>query len=354
MEISYTVKMADSGRPVYQILMERLHFSRLLIKRVKLHGRMEIDGKPELMKTTAQSGQKIAVFYTDPAGEVNKPIEAQPDIPILFQDEWFIICNKPANLVTHPTYLHHANNLTARLCSDLLHPVNRLDRDTSGLVILAKNGYAHHALTTVSIAKRYLALVHGTHVPDAGEISLPIARSPGSIILREINASGQTAISRFICLKRWPAAQVSLLEYTPVTGRTHQLRLHSLMSGWPIVGETLYGCNRFYPGWPRLRPLFARADAKLKDEAYEGEFLVPREKIGDLAELCPAYFDRDLCLRWDESMPRQALHAYKLEFVHPLTGEKIAVETALPDDMSHTVDRLNDFTACHSCPNTIG
>lgn len=365
MRLTYTVTEAEQGWPAYRVLMERLGVSRLLVKRIRLEGSLTADGEPLWMKHQVRAGQLLEARYIDPRGEVEGNLAAPPDsgIQILYQDDWLLVCNKPPQLVTHPTYLHQTDSLTVQLAAETLHPVNRLDRDTSGLVVLAKNGYAHHLLAQQQFHKTYLAWVHGCSMPSEGVIDLPIERAPGSIMLREINPAGKEARTHYTALRRWPQAQVSLLQYRLETGRTHQLRLHSFAAGWPLVGETLYGCNRWFTDWPLLKPLQeVKAEARghavsrescsssaedtagvdLPGASYQGRFRAPRERIGDEASKRPAWADREQCLHWDLLLPRQALHAWYVAFRHPWTGEGLEFYAPLYPDLLVLQRNLGD------------
>ena len=212
---------------------------------------------------------------------------------ILYEDDFLLIVDKPSNLPVHPSILHYEDSLSNAVKYhfdkiDLykkIRPVNRLDKDTSGIVIFAKNEYIQECLVKQMkqnvFKKKYLAVLSGILEKDSGTISAPIARKNNSIIEREIREDGDLAISHFKVLERFN--NMTLVEYTLETGRTHQLRVHSKYIGHPIVGDSLYGLQS---------PLISR----------------------------------------------QALHAYEVSFVHPINKEKMLIHSNLPDDIKKLVN----------------
>ena len=168
-----------------------------------------------------------------------------------------------------------------------VHLVNRLDKGTTGLMAAAKNAYVHDRLRkqlhTADFRRTYLAVCAGEPEKRAGRIELPIGRAPASAIKRQIDPDGKPAATDYRVLGR--AGKFSLVELTPLTGRTHQLRLHMAAIGCPLAGDWLYGME-----------------------------------------------DRAL-------IPRPALHAYRLALTHPVTGERLALEAPLPEDMRKLLER---------------
>lgn len=346
-KLSHLIEKDEAGLTARQVLQTRLGCSGLLIKHIRLTGRLLLEGKPARMIDPVEAGQALVAEWSDAADELLE-IEGTADCPLLGRDEHFVVVAKPPYLVTHPTYLHQANSLTQRVGEGLLRPCMRLDRDTSGLVLLARSGYAHHRLTQTGFGKRYLAWVHGVVEPDEGLLTGPIARAADSIMLREVSECGQPASSRFRVLTRWKKARVSLLEYELLTGRTHQLRVHSLYAGWPLLGETLYGAGRFEKDWPLRRPyqlpdplrvpepsacLSESANDLGKGHRYQGPYNLAKARYGDLAALKPVNWDPQRALHWDQVISRQALHAHRLDFVHPWTGEPNRFICPIPRDL---------------------
>ncbi len=142
-------------------------------------------------------------------------------IDFIYQDDWLVILNKPAGIVVHPTYRHETGTLTDLLSEQPLHPVSRLDRDTSGLVMIARNGHAHYVVMQQPMKKTYLALVHGRMPERQGLIDAPISRDPDRIIKRRVDPSGAVARTLYREVHYFPAAAVSTVEFELLTdGRT--------------------------------------------------------------------------------------------------------------------------------------
>ena len=230
--------------------------------------------------------------YEDDAGLLNK----DPEIPILYEDEWIAVCVKPAGVVTHPTHGHLDDSLLTRLSDSTLHPVMRLDRETSGIIVIAKNGYAHDLMTREKMEKRYKAVVYGRFDPKEGIINKAIKRRPNSVMIREVSPDGHPSVTRYKELDYFPARDISLVEFKLETGRCHQIRVHSLSEGHPLVGDGLYGPN-----------------STDNPSDIEGS--------------------KEL----DALVGRQALHAYYLSFNHPVSGEKMEYKTDLPEDMMRLI-----------------
>jgi len=223
--------------------------------------------------------------------EDSSNILSNPNISlnILFEDEFLLIVDKPAGIPVHPSILHYEDSLSNGVkyyfekigLKKKIRPVNRLDKDTSGLVIFAKNEYIQenliYQMKTKEFQKEYLAIIDGCFLEDSGTINAPISRKLNSIIEREINfENGQTAITHFKTIKKY--TNYSLVNFILETGRTHQIRVHSKFKSHPLLGDSLYGTK-------------------------------------------------------SNNINRQALHAYKLSFIHPISKSKIVLEVDLPDDM---------------------
>ena len=215
-------------------------------------------------------------------------VPTKMSLDILLEDEALLIVNKPAGIPVHPSQNHYTNSLSNGVkyyfnqnnINKKIRPVNRLDKDTSGIVIFAKNEYIQEALVKQMknnyFKKEYVTVLEGNLNKKSGTINAPIARKPGSIMEREISKVGETAISHFELLENYK--DYCIVKYTLETGRTHQLRVHSKHIGHPIVGDTLYGNS-------------------------------------------------------SSLIARQALHAYKISFIHPLSKKQIILQAPIPDDM---------------------
>jgi 23S rRNA pseudouridine1911/1915/1917 synthase len=231
--------------------------------------------------------------------------EAMP-LDILFEDDDFIVVNKPAGLVVHPTYKHQSGTLMNALlwhARHWRHPqrpslVGRLDKLTSGIVLAAKTSRMHtslqRALATTVGEKDYLALVYGRVTIARGTIDLRLARDRAD--RRRVVASttdGSPSVTRFerLARVRAPGVGLALLRCRLVTGRTHQIRVHLAATGWPIVGDPTYG----RAGW-----------AQVTDPVLSAAL---------------------------HALPRQALHAWRLAFPHPLTGHAVRIEAPVTPDV---------------------
>lgn len=193
-------------------------------------------------------GDEIAVRIEENTPDF--PAEDGP-LSILYEDEAVIALDKPAGMLMHPSFNRNEGTLANRLlgyyrrtgqrCA--IHPVSRLDRDTFGVVLLAKNAHTHailcKAMQQSRVQKTYRALVYGASMADGGVMDYPIARSAPDSLLRCVRADGKPSVSDFKVLERRPPC--ALLRLTPHTGRTHQLRVHCAHEGFPIVGDVQYG-----------------------------------------------------------------------------------------------------------------
>lgn len=323
MELNYEVQSEDNGQRAVDVLTRRTGMSRLMAKKIRLYGELLCNDRHHRMIDPVFTGDRIVARYQ--AGEAGLPQHLQageadqdgrlqigryqpdalrnvPGVAVRYLDDWILLAVKPAGMVTHPTYLHETGSLTDLLADKPLHPVSRLDRDTTGIVLIARNGHAHHVISRHAMKKTYLALLHGRFPAAGGLINAPIQRFPGSIMLREISRSGAPARTIWRELRYFAASDVSLVRFELLTGRTHQLRLHSQVSGCPIVGETLYG----------------------------------RVTVPDRQERA-RYLDS-----WDLMAGHQALHAAGLRFFHPVSGKAMQITAPLPAEFRQLLTALRD------------
>lgn len=220
-------------------------FSKRLGKKVKLYGKFYLNNIEVRNYVEIKKGDLLRIEYHE---EINDdiPISTSP-IEIVYEDNFLLIVNKPLNLSVHPSIKHYEDNLLSRLKNYFLitninsnpHIVNRLDYATSGLLVVAKNGFIHHQMTETSIDRKYLAKVHGLLKEKEGIIDYPIERDPTSTIKRMVRDDGLKSITKYQVLKELD--NLSILKITLVTGRTHQIRVHLSYLGHPIVGDVLYG-----------------------------------------------------------------------------------------------------------------
>ena len=297
--------IAEGGQRLDKALAEASGLSRERIKALMGEGRVLLGGKPAAqasVKPAAGTAFEIRVPAVAPA-------EAQAqDIPltIVHEDADLIVIDKPAGLVVHPA----AGNLDGTLVNALLHHcagqlsgiggvarpgiVHRIDKDTSGLLVVAKTDAAHEGLARQfadhSIERAYLAVVAGLPLPRAGTVQGWIGRSDHDrkkmAVLHELNKRGKHAVTHFKTLETFAGA--ALVECRLETGRTHQVRVHMASLGHPLLGDPVYGRTP-----PRLRPILTQLH-----------------------------------------FARQALHAAVLGFIHPVTGAQLRFESTLPADMT--------------------
>ena len=230
------------------ILRRELGMSSGLASRLKFGHSYTVNGQPVFTNFIVHPGDEICVRLDEP--EPDYPAEDGP-LTILYEDEALIALEKPPGLLMHPSFSRNEGTLanylagyykrTGQRCA--VHPVSRLDRDTFGVVLLAKNAYVHELMRRQhaggGMEKTYHALTCDIPDPPEGEIDAPIARVPGDSLLREIRQDGKPASSRYRVLEA--RAGCAKLELSPLTGRTHQLRLHCAYLGCPILGDPQYG-----------------------------------------------------------------------------------------------------------------
>lgn len=274
---------ARAGR-LSSFLKEEMAMSTGLVNRLKWHEKILVNGKPEHTDFAVQPGDTITVLMDGPA--VEYPAE-QGSLTILYEDEHILAVDKPAGMLIHPSRSRNSGTLanfvagyyekTGQNCA--FHPLTRLDRDTFGAVLLAKNPHISARLQSGDLRKTYHAVTFGGPVADSGIIDAPIARKPLPSLLREIRNDGKPSVTEYRVLER--KEKLCKLELHPITGRTHQLRVHCAYKGFPIVGDPQYGT---------------------------AESMTFSENLGITTQL--------LC-------------AKKLEFMHPVTGAPMIIESKM-------------------------
>ena len=238
-------------------------------------------------RTNVNIGDKLVIDFNYDEDNSNI-VPKEMNFEIIYEDEWLLVVNKPSGIAIHPSILHFDNSLSngVRFYFDKIglkkkiRPINRLDKDTSGVVIFAKCEYIQECLTKSKINKEYICLCSGMFDKKEGTINLPIARKENSIIERCINENGKKAITHYKILKEFENYSLVLCKLE--TGRTHQIRLHLASIGHPILGDTLYG--------------------------------KPSKLIA-----------------------RQALHSYKTEFLHPINKNKMQLISPIPQDIKKNI-----------------
>lgn len=279
MHLEHNVTEEENGQRAVDILLDKTGISRQMSKRIRLYGTLTRNGAAHRMIDPVFSGDRLVAHLPD---QESAKLNDQHGIQIVYSDDWLMIADKPSGLVTHPTSFHQPDSLLTRLSSGHLHPISRLDRDTSGLVLIGRNSHAHYLMSKTKVHKEYLAVVRGCPEPHNGQINAAIARAPGSIIARQVAPSGAEAITEYRVLRHFPESDCSLLAVRLLTGRTHQIRVHMQHIGHPLIGETLYSGKEPHP--------------------------------------------------YDEKIKRQALHAYRLSFIHPIFQNELTVRVRPPAD----------------------
>jgi 23S rRNA pseudouridine1911/1915/1917 synthase len=298
-------------------------YSRATVRRAIDAGHVRVDEAASKASLRLKAGGRVVVQQMDVPREGPAPQEIP--LTILHEDDAIVVVNKPAGMIVHPAkghwegtlasaLAHHFGQLSGRGGPSRPGIVHRLDRDTSGVIVVAKNDQAHDALAAQfksrQVEKVYLAIVAGVLNYDRDVIDEPIGDHPThreKKAIRREDASARPAVTAYEVLERF--AGYTYIRAMPKTGRTHQIRLHLAHVGAPVL------CDRLYGGRARITELE----------------LIPREKIGqDMRETAG----------WPVILERQALHAHRLTFTHPTSGERVTFEAALADDMGATLVTL--------------
>ncbi len=250
MQLCFTVPATADG-VLLRTFLRQCHVSSELSRAVKFRGGGYFaDGVPILANRPVTVGQCIS-FALPP--ELTEGASPEPELTptILYEDDFAIVLNKPAGIAVHPTLNYGSGTLAngyaalmlSRGESPVFRAVNRIDKDTSGLVLAAKNAYAAPLLAQ-NVTKQYVALAQGALPLGKGVIDAPLGRQGDSIIGRCVRADGKPSCTEYEITQYASAADVSLAQCTPVTGRTHQIRVHFAHIGHPLAGDDLYGGSR--------------------------------------------------------------------------------------------------------------
>lgn len=224
-------------------LLGELKMSSSLMNKLKWGDALQVNGVPQRTNYPVRIGDRISVRLDEEEPEY--PAEDGP-LTILFEDDWLLAVDKPAGMLIHPSRSCFSGTLANFVAGyyartgqkSAFHPMTRLDRDTFGVVLLAKNAYVHTLLQNVKAQKTYHALTYGGPEEETCIIDAPIARKPLPSLLREIREDGKPSVTRYQVLER--NGKLCKLALEPVTGRTHQLRLHCMHMGFPILGDPQY------------------------------------------------------------------------------------------------------------------
>jgi len=320
---SMTLPVGDdcAGQRADRVLAQLSGLSRMRIQALLEEGRVTLNGKPT---TDASRKVRAGDVYIVSVPPPEKAVPEAQDIPlaIIFEDDDVIVIDKPAGFVVHPAPGNRDSTLVNALlahCGDSLSGiggvarpgiVHRLDKDTSGLIVVAKNDAAHQALSAQfagrSLSRTYHALVWGSLSPQSGSFDGPIGRSSRDRKKMAVTARGKEAVTNYRVLKDYGVA--SLVECKLETGRTHQIRVHLAHSTHPVVGDQTYGSARL-----KRKIAAATTDDQRRAKKIQEELL---------------------------KFPRQALHAMELHFIHPRSGKMRKFASKLPADMQRLIKIL--------------
>ncbi|WP_214823277.1 RluA family pseudouridine synthase [Exiguobacterium sp. s28] len=276
-------RVAGANVPLRDFLMTDCGISRKMLTQIKQGGLILVNGKPRTVRYDISEGDDVTVHFP-----VEQPAEtmvrSSRPLTILFEDDYLLAVDKPAGIATIPSRLHPDDTLANAVLGyyeriglqSAIHVINRLDRDTSGVVLFAKYAYVHHRFSklqqTGGLSRTYLALVEGEVSPQT--IDAPIGRAPDSIMERIVTADGQHAVTHILEVE--PHEAYTALTIALETGRTHQIRVHLRHIGHPLLGDTMYGGKTV--------------------------------------------------------LDRHALHSASATFCHPMTGERLVIEATYPHD----------------------
>ena len=290
-KLLFTISAKDTNLTIKEFLKRKGFSSQNIIELKKMHRSILINDQWMHMNYKLKQEECLLIHIQEEESNT-KILPMDLPFPILYEDEDLVVINKPANMPIHPSQNNYDNTLanaaayyyeTLQNTPFIFRCINRLDRDTTGLTILAKNMYSANVLAGQmqrrEIKRLYLALLDGTLDKKYGTVRLPIGRKSGSTIERQIDIEhGDTAITHYCRLKEWK--DYTLAAFQLETGRTHQIRVHMASLNAPLVGDTLYN---------------TKTSATI--------------------------------------LSRQALHAYRISFTHPVSGQKMKFTAPIPEDM---------------------
>ncbi len=241
MELTHTARR--DGR-LSSFLRQELGLSYALMNKLKWQDKLFVNGVPRRADYPVAPGDVICVPLEEPVPDY--PAQDGP-LTVLYEDPYLLAVDKPAGMLIHPSHSRNTDTLANFVLGyyqktgqqSAFHPLTRLDRDTFGIVLLAKNAHIHTLLQRCNVEKTYHALVLGGPQADSGTIDAPIARKAPPSLLRYVHPSGKPSVTNYTVLER--GAGITKLALTPVTGRTHQLRVHCAHMGFPILGDPQYG-----------------------------------------------------------------------------------------------------------------
>ncbi|MDR7072035.1 RluA family pseudouridine synthase [Fictibacillus barbaricus] len=284
-------EVSDTEAPILlRDLLKQKQISKAALTDIKFHGgALFVNGEESTVRKMLQKGDVVHVCF--PPEVRSDSMEAEDlSLDIVYEDEHFLVINKPPGMPTIPSLYQPKGSLAAAVLfyykkngiPATFHAVNRLDKDTSGIVLVAKHRFAHSLMSNQqkdkTIKREYVAFVHGNVCGDKGTINSPIGRNPESIIERMVREDGQPSITHYVKLNYNEKCDFSAVRLQLETGRTHQIRVHMASIGHPLLGDDLYGGS-------------------------------------------------------ESLIKRQALHSEKTMFIHPFTEQVVQLSVPLPLDM---------------------
>ena len=302
--LEYEVTARDDGRTVKEVMSKELGFSvkeltrckqfddGLMVKRAGEEGIF----LPVMVKAALHTGDSRLIKIYEANENAGEVIPSDVPIDIVYEDEDVVLVNKPGDMVVHPSYAHYRDSLSNALAghfermgqAHVIRPIGRLDRETSGLILFAKNRYSAARLSdqkeNMSRRKEYLAIVSGVFTEREGTVDAPIGETDTRMI-RRVSSDGKRAVTHYNVLEQFD--EFALIRLQLETGRTHQIRVHMQHIGHPLLGDSLYG--------KEIRDSFG--------------------------------------------LKRAALHACHLEFIQPVTGKELSFDAEIPEDMRKVIAR---------------
>lgn len=290
--IEQRVDEKAAGKKLSSFLRRDMGISGACIRRSKSMDMIFVNDIPVHTNYILSAGENVKISVSDK----ETPSQINPvnlDLDIIYEDEYMIAVDKQSGILCHPIMNVDRDSVAnglKYLHPDMgIHPVSRLDRETTGIVLFAKNSIVHHKMTKTDKKKVYIGMVLGTPSPLEGTIDLPISRAPDTIMLRRCDPEGQPSVTHYKTLRSYGGA--SVVQFILETGRTHQIRVHCKEKGFPIIHDGLYGTASAY----------------------------------------------------DAFIDRQALHSYSMSFIHPFTKEPIELTASIHKDMMDLEESIKNL-----------
>lgn len=289
MKLSYTIKKEDNFENLKELIKTQFQISDRLFLKLKKNNKIYLNNSNTCLWKPIEINDLVEILIDFEEDNSNIP-STKMNLDIIYEDDAFLVINKPAGIPVHPSMQHYSDSLSSGVkyyfdtlsLHKKIRPVNRIDRNTSGIVIFAKNEYIQEYLVremkNKEFYKEYIAICNGILNEKQGTINLPISRKEGSIIERCIDEKGSPSITHYLVLNEYIDKDYTVVQCTLETGRTHQIRVHMSAIDHPLLGDTLYG------------------------------------KESNL-------------------ISRQALHSHKVSFIHPITKERVTYIAPLPYDI---------------------